>query len=321
MTVIDQILNEWAFRCQDGIVDMNDPEKKAILDEVLKEHGLLKEEETTEDEILNAIVPLNDEEKKKVLGFIKNKFKEEIKDHSELEKKIESKVGNPNTADVISAFAVKSREDDDLLKYLSSNEQLSFDLGKKTGDLLTILKDTKDIKFSENFLSKIIQFTPSEKGKALGIGEIALELFFNNTKKADVGDVIVNGKLVELKGSGARFPSEGVGVGREGKIEKTYSNLKNKYKSINSDQNLASYISDILRTFQTESDLSFINKEIDDVYPGTSNIKITLEDIGSINKKLIKKYIASYVALYNNDYYMLVSKESPFNYTDRKSVV
>ena len=41
MEVIDQILNEWSFRCHDGIVDLNDPIKLSILDEVLSEHGML----------------------------------------------------------------------------------------------------------------------------------------------------------------------------------------------------------------------------------------------------------------------------------------
>jgi hypothetical protein len=40
MKVIDQILLEWAYRCPDGIVDVNDPKKKAILDEILKEHNI-----------------------------------------------------------------------------------------------------------------------------------------------------------------------------------------------------------------------------------------------------------------------------------------
>ena len=42
MEVIDKILREWSFRCHDGIVDMNDPKKKAILEEILKENGLNK---------------------------------------------------------------------------------------------------------------------------------------------------------------------------------------------------------------------------------------------------------------------------------------
>jgi hypothetical protein len=40
MTVIDQILNEWSFRCHDGIVDMNDPSKVSILNEILKEYNV-----------------------------------------------------------------------------------------------------------------------------------------------------------------------------------------------------------------------------------------------------------------------------------------
>jgi len=40
MKVIDQILLEWAYRCPDGIVDINNPKKKAILDEILKEYNI-----------------------------------------------------------------------------------------------------------------------------------------------------------------------------------------------------------------------------------------------------------------------------------------
>jgi hypothetical protein len=40
MEVIDKILSEWSFRCHDGIVDMNDPKKKIILEEILKEFNI-----------------------------------------------------------------------------------------------------------------------------------------------------------------------------------------------------------------------------------------------------------------------------------------
>ena len=39
MNVIDKILLEWSYRCHDGIVDMNDPIKTNILDELLMELG------------------------------------------------------------------------------------------------------------------------------------------------------------------------------------------------------------------------------------------------------------------------------------------
>ena len=46
MIVTDEILNEWSFRCHDGIVDLNDPKKLRILKEILDENGidLLKED-------------------------------------------------------------------------------------------------------------------------------------------------------------------------------------------------------------------------------------------------------------------------------------
>jgi hypothetical protein len=37
MTVIDKILREWSFRCHDGIVDINDPIKLSILNEMVNE--------------------------------------------------------------------------------------------------------------------------------------------------------------------------------------------------------------------------------------------------------------------------------------------
>jgi hypothetical protein len=40
MINIDSILLEWSYRCKDGIVDINNPEKKAILEQVLNEIGI-----------------------------------------------------------------------------------------------------------------------------------------------------------------------------------------------------------------------------------------------------------------------------------------
>ena len=67
MTVIDQILNEWSFRCHDGIVDMNDPKKVKILFEILK--PILTED--IDDDILNALIDADSDTKSQVLNFIK----------------------------------------------------------------------------------------------------------------------------------------------------------------------------------------------------------------------------------------------------------
>jgi hypothetical protein len=50
MIVTDEILNEWSFRCHDGVVDLNDPKKLRILKEILDENGIdiLKEDQNEE---------------------------------------------------------------------------------------------------------------------------------------------------------------------------------------------------------------------------------------------------------------------------------
>ena len=51
MKVTDEILNEWSFRCHDGIVNLNDPKKLRILKEILDENGIT---EVNLDEIGNV---------------------------------------------------------------------------------------------------------------------------------------------------------------------------------------------------------------------------------------------------------------------------
>lgn len=45
--LIDKILNEWSFRCYDGIVDINDPKKIIILNEILLEEGIYLNKNTS----------------------------------------------------------------------------------------------------------------------------------------------------------------------------------------------------------------------------------------------------------------------------------
>ena len=78
------------------------------------------------------------------------------------------------------------------------------DLGKE-GNLLNIL----ETKLSNNeFVKKIINYTPDHHGKNLGKGEIALTLFFDAIKEGK-GDIRINNKeLIEVKGKNSRFTTE-----------------------------------------------------------------------------------------------------------------
>ena len=61
MKVTDEILNEWSFRCHDGIVDLNDPKKLRILKEILDENGISLLKEDQDDEIANIFSYIGDE--------------------------------------------------------------------------------------------------------------------------------------------------------------------------------------------------------------------------------------------------------------------
>jgi hypothetical protein len=80
MTVIDKILKEWAYRCSDGIVDMNNPQKKAILDEILKEFNVdldvnEVEEETQKDDVLKPTTTNEDVKKlKDIFDSVKDDY-------------------------------------------------------------------------------------------------------------------------------------------------------------------------------------------------------------------------------------------------------
>jgi hypothetical protein len=67
MTVIDNILNEWSFRCHDGVVDLNNHDKTMILREILD-----KESNNALDLFLEAnMSSLADE----AIKFIKDKYR------------------------------------------------------------------------------------------------------------------------------------------------------------------------------------------------------------------------------------------------------
>jgi hypothetical protein len=72
MKITDEILNEWSFRCHDGVVDLNDPKKVRILKEILDENGINLLAEDQDDDLTNIFSYLgNDKSLTKVQVFDK----------------------------------------------------------------------------------------------------------------------------------------------------------------------------------------------------------------------------------------------------------
>jgi hypothetical protein len=58
MNIIDKLLEEWSYRCPDGLVDLKDPAKLSILNEILKEFDV-KLQTDEDEEMLREILSMN----------------------------------------------------------------------------------------------------------------------------------------------------------------------------------------------------------------------------------------------------------------------
>ena len=175
MTVIDKILNEWSYRCDDGIVDLTDATKVKILFEILRED--------IDDDLLSALVKADPDTKSKVLKFIKKSTSKTSEKGSEdgfysyLDKH------NLNDAHIgalsDSIFEILS-DNDDLDKfneYRKSPLKLS-NLGQ-TGNIISVLSETG---VSQTSLIQLLNLIGQEGGRGIGKGEILLALFFSMLK-------------------------------------------------------------------------------------------------------------------------------------------
>jgi hypothetical protein len=216
MNVIDQILNEWSFRCHDGIVNMNDPIKLSILKEILIEEGI-------EDDILDATLnlskddPASEEKKRKALAILKgtssdekDKEEEEIKqikdevsskDFKTIYNKIIPYLENKGLPDkeilaLIAKFVLKN-EEEDLIKYYEENHQFVIDSSE------SILKVPVDGGLNRNTVEDVYKMFSGGAGGGKGVGkeEYFLTAFYNNVKKEEKGDLIIDNIKYEIKGN------------------------------------------------------------------------------------------------------------------------
>jgi hypothetical protein len=184
MTVIDKILNEWSFRCHDGIVDLNDSKKVRILFEILKED--------VDDDILNALVNTDADTKTKVLKYLQKIGK---KEDSELKKILTQK----NLGALIKTIMYDAQEtgqEDDLLDYLKSSDQITLEDLLKGKNLFTLFEQTP---LSDDFIQLLIDITGNIGNVAIGRGEIALITLIKNAKKLSGSDVNIDGEKIEIK--------------------------------------------------------------------------------------------------------------------------
>jgi hypothetical protein len=191
MEVIDKILNEWSFRCHDGVVDMNDPNKVSILSEILKEYNLYEQEEDIETQILNLLIPASAEKKQKVLSYLQG---------SEDEKEKETEK-TKNLKKELIQILIDKNIDEDQARYIvlmaDDKEELT-NLSKLINSLTNLEPEGKLEVGNLKWINNII---PSQASLGTGKGEVLLALMLDGGKLSDdtYKDIDFNGETIEVK--------------------------------------------------------------------------------------------------------------------------
>jgi len=310
MNVIDQILSEWSYRCNDGIVDLDNPQKVKVLFEILR--PLLTED--MDDEILNALIGSDSTTKEKVLKFLKRVG--DTNSNDSLEKQVEAQLKPKLRQDIIEQviFTADSKQYDvleELNNYLK-NPKISYDDLLNNDNLNDLFSKTG---FSDDFINKMISVKGSAQ-PAVGKGEVAIILFIKGASKAAKGDVLINGTEIEVKGSVAKVVGKDIEVGSKDFILSIpeFKTFLNKYNNINQKGGwLAQLYSEYSNTNNKQEYINDVTSVLYAIYPTVKNIKLDNDDFSTFNN--LSKKIALFTSLdYLQDKDLLFINTSNNNY-------
>ena len=196
MNVIDNILLEWAYRCPDGIVDMNNPDKVKILFEILNEID-------SKQELIDLIntTELSPEQIGKLKKYVGGRVSQSDI-NIQLERIFTAK-GLKRIGPLVVYLANNFDVEDRLLAYMQGESQPTL---SDSGNLFTLFSKSG---LSEDFLKRLAQTTSNQ----LGAGELLLITMLKNAKKLQAksgqGDIQIGDEIIELKDKGATLSEWG----------------------------------------------------------------------------------------------------------------
>lgn len=225
---IDKIAREWSYRVDTGIPDKDNPLHIIELRKVLQENKLHESVITKfVDNLLNKKNKVNEiamkaEQPKidKIMSYLKSGklFNSDVLDQM-LSLVARDQVVYDDILNIVSSLGIPAKPSSDIVNKIFSYSEA--DVNKIVGYLksrsvgFNSLKAATDLKsvFSKtglntDFLNWLNNFTyPATP--SVGSGEIALALLMKGgTKAGGKGDVMIDGKEVEVKGSGGRIKGQ-----------------------------------------------------------------------------------------------------------------
>jgi hypothetical protein len=325
MVNIDNLVNEWAYRCEKGYPDMDSPSDLRVLKSILKEEGITipqfqqviaeqeKSDELTIKDIEDILNQIKDDKAaiKKIYNFISNRPGEKgffgVADASNVTDKT---VDTSNAPQVI--FDLLSNSGD-LKKYIDLNKPGFREIGKE-GNFLDFFEGKSGI--SKDTLTKMFNFSGKESGRGVGKGEVAMALLFKDLKMASAGagDLNWGGKSLEAKGSSARLG------GRDRKFEgferTSLGQLAQKYDK--SDEKLTTLITNLVDEEGMDSK-ELLDAIIDfesKAHPKGDAEKYFTEDILDnpieLRKSFTKNLIKNYSTSKNIDHFIWWNSDNAF---------
>jgi len=276
MNVIDNILLEWAYRCPDGIVDVNNPEKAKILFEILNEID-------SKQELIDLIntSELSPEQINKLKKYVAGKVSSSDT-NAELEKIFALK-GLKRIAPLVIYLANNFDIEDELLAYMQGNSQPTLSSG---GNLFTLFSESG---LPEDFLKRLAQTTSNQ----LGAGELLLVTMLKNAKKLQArsgqGDIQIGDEIIELKGKGAALSE----WGSKAPIKKAFL----KAYGITDEKELSQIVKNDAWLTKIGEDLkSTENKEkaenvLRELYP---NFKLNTSGLDELKKSIVEGFVDQY---------------------------
>ena len=209
MSVVDKIVNEWAFRCKKGYPDINNPDDVKILKEIYSQFGIVMEEEKPQQQnnvSLADLETLIDARKTELTqDQINNLYKIISKTGKGYTKSLltvleQNKKLNHQQALIVASYADKYHFEDKVLDSINNTANTFSSLGSE-GNLSTKLQSITGI--DSTYVDAIIGLTVGAGQKSVGKGEIAVISFLHDTSSPKKGDVQTGEGVVEFKGKDA----------------------------------------------------------------------------------------------------------------------
>ena len=204
MNITDRLYTEWAWRTKTGIPDINNPEDKSILDNLIKELITEQEQITSKQDLINLIqnTELSETQIARIKKSIVNiGYKDDILQILANKGFTQDAFRSKGALDGI--FQALAEVDLEMLfKYLENPKKLAAPKGNIV-ELTGLDSDT---------VNKIFSIEPGldAGGSSIGPGEIGLALLFSDIdNRGGGGDLNWGGSNLEVKKTGGRLGQQG----------------------------------------------------------------------------------------------------------------